>query len=130
VSTTREPKLPGPDHPIDIAPFDGRITVTSGTRTIADTTSALELREASYPPAYYVPLADVDQSIIEPSETTSYCPYKGKASYYSLLAGDAAQQPVKDAIWHYREPYPSVSEIAEYVAFYPDRVAIEVQPAG
>jgi uncharacterized protein (DUF427 family) len=69
-----------------------------------------------------VPLADVDSELLESSDTTSYCPYKGEASYYSVRTGDGV---VKDAIWFYDEPYAAVSEIAGHVAFYPDRVQID-----
>ncbi|MCL2418679.1 MAG: DUF427 domain-containing protein [Conexibacteraceae bacterium] len=127
MSTTREPKIPGPDHPIDVKPFAGRVRVTAGGHTLADSEAALALHEASYPPVYYVPLADVDQGSLRPSETTTYCPYKGDASYYDVIAPDT-QQAIADAVWHYRDPYPSVAEIAEYVAFYPDRVELDVQP--
>jgi uncharacterized protein (DUF427 family) len=129
VTTVREPLIPGPDHPIDIEPFDGRVRVTFGQHTVADTTSALELREASYAPVYYVPFADVDHGALRPSDTTSYCPYKGDASYYDVIDPHTLQA-VDDAVWQYRTPYPSVDEITERVAFYPDRVEIEVQPAG
>ena len=67
------------------------------------------------------PLADVDQSVLRPTATSTYCPYKGDASYYSLT-GPAAE--IEDAIWTYAEPYPAVAEIAGYLAFYPDRVEI------
>jgi uncharacterized protein (DUF427 family) len=129
VSTVREPLIPGPDHPIEIAPFKGRVTIASQGRTIADTTAALELREAAYAPVHYVPLSDVDQSALRPTDTTTYCPYKGDASYYDVV-DPATQQAVADAVWHYREPYPSVAEIAGHVAFYTNRVDVEVQPAN
>jgi uncharacterized protein (DUF427 family) len=129
MSTTKETRLPGQDHPIDITPFKGRVTVTSKGRTIADTTAALELREAGYAPVHYVPLSDVDQGALHPTDTTSYCPYKGDASYCDVV-DPATQDSVKDAVWHYREPYPSVAEIADHVAFHTDRVDVELQPAS
>ena len=129
MSTTREPVIPGPSHPIDITPFKGRVTVTSNGRTIADTTAALELREASYAPVRYVPLTDVDETALRPSNTLTYCPYKGDASYYDVV-DPATQESVKDAVWYYGEPYPSVAEIADHVAFYTDRVDVNVQPAN
>jgi uncharacterized protein (DUF427 family) len=129
MSTTKEPRIPGPDHPITVEPFNGRITVTAGGRKIAETTAALELREASYPPVYYVPLSDVDDANLRPTETTTYCPYKGDASYYDVIDA-ATAETVEDAVWHYREPYPSVSEIADHVAFYTDRVEVAVEPAA
>ena len=125
MTTVREPIIPGPDHPIDIASYDGRVRVTFGHHTIADTTSALELREASYPPVYYVPMADVDHAALRPSDTTSHCPYKGDASYYDVIDPHTLQA-VDDAVWQYRTPYPSVGEITEHVAFYPNKVEIEV----
>jgi uncharacterized protein (DUF427 family) len=129
MSTTKEPRIPGPDHPITVEPFNGRVTVTAGGRKIAETTAALELREASYPPAYYVPLSDVNDANLRPTETTTYCPYKGDASYYDVI-DTATAETVEDAVWHYREPYPSVSEIADHVAFYTDRVEVAVEPAA
>jgi uncharacterized protein (DUF427 family) len=127
MTTASEPIIPGPDHPIDIERYGGRVRVTFGQHTIADTASALELREASYPPVYYVPMADVDHAALRPSDTTSRCPYKGDASYYDVIDPHTLQA-VDDAVWQYRTPYPSVNEIAEYVAFYPHKVEIEVQP--
>jgi uncharacterized protein (DUF427 family) len=114
--------IPGPDHPITIEPSSDHVVVKAGDAVVADTTSAVTLNEANHPPIYYVPLADVDSELLESSDTTSYCPYKGEASYYSIRTGDDV---VKDAIWFYDEPYDAVSEIAGHVAFYPDRVQIE-----
>jgi uncharacterized protein (DUF427 family) len=120
--STRAPLIPGPDHPITIEPSSAHVVVKAGSAVIADSSNALALHEASYPPVYYVPLADVDSELLESSDTTSYCPYKGDASYYSVRTGDSV---VKDAIWFYDEPYDAVSEIAGHVAFYADRVQIE-----
>ena len=116
--------LPGPEHPITVTPSGKRVVVTVAGKVVADSRDALTLQEASYPAAYYVPLADVDQSLLEASETTSYCPFKGEATYYSIPAGGARSA---DAIWVYREPFDAVAPIKDHVAFYPDRVdSIEV----
>ena len=124
-----EPLIPGPDHPITIEPFSGQVRVTYARHTVADTTRALELREASYPPRYYVPLDDVDHAALRTSDTTTYCPYKGDASYYDVIDPHTLQS-VDDAVWHYRDPFPFVGEIADHVAFYPDRVEVEVRAAA
>jgi uncharacterized protein (DUF427 family) len=117
-------KIPGPDHPITVEATAGRVTVTLGGRVIADTTKALTLREAAYPAVQYIPLADVDRSLIQKTDHASYCPYKGDASYYSIPAG--GERSV-NAIWTYEAPYAAVAEIKDHVAFYPDRVdSIEV----
>jgi uncharacterized protein (DUF427 family) len=121
----REIKTPGPDHPITITPSDEHVTVRSGGVTIADSSSTLVLQEANYPPVHYVPLADVDRSQLAPSEHTTYCPYKGDASYYSIISDSARGG---DAVWFYADPYPAVAEISDHVAFYPDRVELTVHP--
>jgi uncharacterized protein (DUF427 family) len=122
--TNRKVIVPGPDHPITITPTPNRVTVTLDGRVIADTTSALTLQEASYPPVQYIPLADVDPEVLAPSDHSSYCPFKGTASYYGLTTGGDVASP---AVWTYSEPHDAVAEIRDHVAFYPDRVdAIEV----
>lgn len=115
---------PGPDHPITVTPTPGRVVVTVAGKVVADTRAALTLQESTYPAVQYVPLADVDRSLLEPTETQSYCPYKGDASYYSIPAGGAK---AVDAIWEYREPREAVAQIKDHVAFYPNRVdSIEI----
>jgi uncharacterized protein (DUF427 family) len=119
--STRTPKLPGPDHPITIEPSSAHIVVKVGDTVVADTTNALLLREANYPPIPYLPLSDIDGELLQSSDTSTYCPYKGDASYYSLRAGDAV---IEDALWFYDEPYEAVGEIAGHAAFYADKVQI------
>ena len=122
MTTTREPKIPGPEHPITIEPTGTRVVARVGTLIVADTTRALTLREASYPPVQYIPLEDVDQTLLTASATQTYCPYKGDASYYSITADGGRP----DAVWSYREPYDAVAGIAGHVAFYTDQVDIVV----
>jgi uncharacterized protein (DUF427 family) len=118
---TREKKIPGPDHPITTETSGERFVVRSGDRVVADSTATLTLREAAYPPVQYFPLADVAEAVLRPSATSTYCPFKGDASYYSVVGPDGE---VEDAIWTYLEPYPAVEAIGGYLAFYPDRVDI------
>jgi uncharacterized protein (DUF427 family) len=117
--TGRTIKIPGSDHPITIEPNQGRVIVTLGGRVIADTHEALTLREANYPPVQYIPRKDVDMAALTRSDTTTYCPYKGEAAYFSIPAG--AERSV-NAIWTYEAPYGAVAEIKDHLAFYPDRV--------
>ncbi len=120
---TRERKIPGPDHPITVEPTSARVIVRVGGRVLADTDKALTLREASYPAVQYVPLADIDQDAIRHTETHTYCPFKGEASYYTITTADGE---LTDAIWTYEEPYDAVADIAGHAAFYPDQVEITV----
>jgi len=119
-------KIPGPDHPITIEPNPNRVRVVFAGRTIADSTHALTLREASYKPAIYIPRDDVDMSALERTDHSSYCPYKGDCSYFSLQADGKVAE---NAVWSYEAAYEAVRPITSYLAFYPSRVdAIEESP--
>jgi uncharacterized protein (DUF427 family) len=107
--------LPGPEHPIAITPTNECVVVRAGGRVIAHTRHALTLKEASYPPVYYLPREDVRVDHIKPSAHTTYCPYKGDASYYRL-------PDAENAMWSYENPHPAMAAIRNYLAFYPDRV--------
>ncbi|KKX29471.1 DUF427 domain-containing protein [Rhizobium sp. LC145] len=115
----KERRYPGPDHPITVESNSARVVVKLGGRVIADSTSTLTLREASYPPVHYIPRKDADLSMLEPTDHHTYCPYKGEASYFSIPAGG---ERAKNAVWSYEEPYEAVSPIKDHLAFYPDRV--------
>jgi uncharacterized protein (DUF427 family) len=115
----RPVKIPGPDHPISIEANPSRVLVTVGGRFIADTSDALTLCEASYPAVQYIPRRDVDMAALRRSEHTTYCPYKGDASYYSIPAGGDRSV---NAVWTYESPFEAMTQIKDYVAFYPDRV--------
>ena len=112
-------KLPGPDHPITIARNGKRVRVSFGGKVIADTTRALTLQEASYPPVNYIPRADVDMAALTPTAHASHCPYKGDASYFTISAGG---RNAANAVWSYEQPYPAMAEIKDHLAFYPNRV--------
>ena len=112
-------KQPGPDHPITIEANPARVVVSVAGRVLADTQHALTLREANYPDVQYIPLDDVDASLLKATDHTTYCPYKGDCSYYSIPAGG---EKSVNAVWTYRAPYPAVADIIDHVAFYPDRV--------
>ena len=117
-------KQPGPDHPITLAPHPARVVVRAGGQVVADTRRAVALREADYPAVLYIPREDADLGRFERSSRTSYCPYKGDASYYSVPGDRGA-----DAVWTYEAPYDAVAAIKDHLAFYPDRVdAVEEQP--
>ncbi|SDD82192.1 Uncharacterized conserved protein, DUF427 family [Variovorax sp. CF079] len=121
-------KIPGPDHPITIAANPARVVVKAAARVIADTREALTLREASYPAVQYIPRKDVDMSLLERTEHATYCPFKGDCSYYSI---PSAGEKGANAVWTYEQPYASVEQIKDHLAFYPDRVeAIEETPQG
>lgn len=119
-----EIKEPSAGHPITIEPTKGRVQVRVNGELVADTTAALELREATLPAVQYIPIADVVQDRLTPTDTGTYCPFKGNASYYSVTT--SAGDTVDDAIWTYEQPYPAVEKIAGHVAFYPNKADISI----
>jgi uncharacterized protein (DUF427 family) len=124
---SRTVKIPDETHPITVRPTGARVTVSVGGVTVAETGNALSLAEASYPVVQYIPLADVDQSLLQHTDTRTYCPFKGDASYYSVTTPDGTTET--DVIWTYEQPYDAVKEIAGHVAFYPGRAEVTVEPA-
>ena len=115
----RQIRLPGPDHPITIERNPARVVVSVAERVVADTRDALTLRESTYPPVHYVPRKDVDMSLLERRDQSTYCPYKGDCAYYSIpIGGDKSV----NAVWTYEVPFAAVAEIKGHLAFYPDRV--------
>jgi len=117
-------RVPGPDHPITVEPTASRVVVRVGGLVVADTTAALTLREADYGPVQYVPLADIEPSLLRRTQTSTYCPFKGTAAYYTIAVPGGDE--LTDAVWTYEEPYPAVAEIGSHAAFYPGRVEILV----
>jgi uncharacterized protein (DUF427 family) len=116
--TEKTIKIPGPNHPITIDPTHGRVVVTAG-EVVADSRDSLTLREASYPAVQYIPREDANMSLLQPTSHQTYCPYKGKCSYFSIAA--AGKKGV-NAVWSYEAPFAAVSEIKGHLALYPERV--------
>jgi uncharacterized protein (DUF427 family) len=117
--STKQRRVPGPDHPIDILPSPAHVVVRVAGREIVNTRSALILREASYPPVLYLPRSDADLSLLQRTDHATYCPYKGDCSYYSIPLGGAKSV---NAVWTYEEPYAAAAAIKGYLAFYRDRI--------
>ena len=120
----RPVKQPTAEHPITVEPTGKHVTVRVNGELVADTRTALTLQESTYPAVQYIPLGDVVQDRLRHSDTTTYCPFKGDASYYHVTT--AAGDTVEDVIWTYEQPYPAVGDIVGHVAFYPDKADITV----
>jgi uncharacterized protein (DUF427 family) len=108
VATAAKPvKIPGPDHPITIERNPARVIVSIAGRVVADTREALTLREAAYPAVQYIPRKDVDMALLDRTDHTTYCPYKGNCSYFSIPLG--GERSV-NAVWSYEAPYAAVTQ--------------------
>lgn len=98
-------------HRITVEPSDRHVRVRHGEQVLAESDRALRLKETGCPDRYYIPPEDVRLDLLTPSETHTYCPFKGTASYWSLP--DAA-----DLVWAYPDPKPDVAEIKDHLCFY------------
>ncbi|HXZ74766.1 MAG TPA: DUF427 domain-containing protein [Streptosporangiaceae bacterium] len=112
-----------PHHRVDTLHSSRRVQVLAGGQVVADSARPLLLFETTLPTRYYLPFEDVRTELFEASDTTSVCPYKGRARYWSIRVGDTF---VKDAAWSYPDPIPENPKIRDLVAFFQERVDIVV----
>ncbi|WFP62246.1 MULTISPECIES: DUF427 domain-containing protein [unclassified Mesorhizobium] len=114
-----------PGKVITIEPYRGTVTVSAGNAVIARSTRARLLSEPPYPAVFYIPFDDIDFGKLARTEHSTHCPYKGDASYWSVLpAGESG----KDAMWAYEQPFDEMTEIRDHGAFYTSKVAVEAKP--
>src|SRR3989440_4827137 len=104
---------------VDILPSSRHVRNVLGGVTIADTKRPQVLLETGLPIRYYIPQQDVRMELLETTGTTTRCPYKGKASYWSARIGERG---FKDIVWSYHEPLPACSRIARFLCFFNERV--------
>ena len=107
---------------IKVRPATGTWVVRAAGAVIGESTNALELVEGDYPPVVYFPRADLAMAFLEPTEMTTSCPYKGAASYFTIVAKSG---PIANAAWSYEAPLDAVSQIKDHLAFYTNKVAVE-----
>lgn len=112
------------DHPgyrIDLVPCRGTARVVVGGVVVAESTKASRLIETDHVERLYLPLGDVRADLIERSEHTSVCPFKGQASYWSLRALPEGPAPVENLFWQYEDPFPEVAGIEGLVGVYHEK---------
>ena len=114
-----------PGKVITVEPYRGTVVVRAGNTIIASSTKARMLTEAPYPVAFYIPFEDIDFNQLGKTERLTHCPYKGDASYWSVLP---AAEAGKDAMWAYERPFDEMTEIRNHGAFYASKVTIEATP--
>jgi len=110
-------------HRIDVLDTSRHVRVLVGGEPIADTRRSRVLFETGLPPRWYIPPEDVRSDLLIDSDTRTICAYKGEASYWSARAG--AELEV-DLVWFYPEPRHDAARVAGYLAFFNERVDIEV----
>jgi uncharacterized protein (DUF427 family) len=103
------------EHVVRTEPNQRRVRVFFGGEAVADSAETLYLFETAHLPVYYFPRDDVRFDLLEPTDHSTHCPYKGDASYYTVVAGGKRYE---NAVWAYPSPIDSVPELKDYVAFY------------
>ena len=107
-------------HRITTQPFTGHVRVEREGQILADSDRAVALDETGLPTRFYLPRDDVRMELLEPSETTSHCPFKGDATYFSAPGA-------KDAFWVYESPSEEDAlPVARMLAPWPGRVDVSV----
>ena len=107
---------------ITIGEAGGTWVVRGGGAILGESSRALRLEETGHDPVIYFPRDDIAMAFLEPSETTTHCPHKGDASYFSLQTKSVL---VPDVAWSYENPVEGAEAIAGYLAFYPEKVTVE-----
>jgi len=112
-------------RPPRLEPTNQHVVVVLGGIVIIDTHSAFRVLETSHPPGYYLPIADIATGVLRPTAGSSFCEFKGDASYYDLVAGRATAQ---QAAWGYSSPTSGFVELAPCISLYPaqmDQVTVD-----
>lgn len=107
------------EHKITVRPAKGRAKVSWNGAVIVDSAKVLDLEEAHHAGVKYFPRQDADMSLLRRTSHTTHCPYKGDASYFSIVVDG---QVSENAVWTYENPFPGVAAIKDHLAFYPKRV--------
>ena len=124
----RSPYPPNPYHRVDCRPTTRRLTVSIGNLLLVDTDDTTIVFETTFEPRLYVSPSLVRTDLLRPSSTTSWCNYKGQATYWSALLGD---QVVDDVAWSYEEPVDESAAIAGFMSFDGDKVQLAADlPVG
>ena len=106
-------------RPPRVEPSTEHVVVTHGEVVVADTTASLRVLETSHPPTYYLPAADFVGGLLRPARGGSWCEWKGQATYYDLVVGDAVLPAVART---YLDPSKGFEALVDHVALYPGRV--------
>jgi uncharacterized protein (DUF427 family) len=118
-------KSPGhqkwPEHKVIETPVGKRVTVELDGKTVADSRNVIRVDEDGSPARYYFPRADVGMDKLQRTATTSQCPFKGVAHYFSLSNDDSDSGKLEDAVWTYEEPFEEHQSLKDRLAFYDDK---------
>lgn len=115
---------PNPYHRVDCRPTRRRLRVAVAGTTLVDTDDTVVLFETALPPRLYVAPSQVRTDLLRPTATSSYCNYKGAATYWAAVVGETV---VEDVAWSYPDPPPETRPIAGYFSFDETRADVVAQ---
>lgn len=114
-------------HDIEVTPVSDQVVVRIKDTVVAASSRPVVLTETGCPPRYYLPPADVNTDLLRSSTTTSHCPFKGNAVYWSVNTGDGLAE---DVVWSYPEPFSRVEQIAGLLAFWAEKPGVTFEVNG
>ncbi|MDE2261363.1 MAG: DUF427 domain-containing protein [Gammaproteobacteria bacterium] len=118
-------KSPGhqkwPEHKVREIPVGERVTVELNGQLVADSRNVIRVDEDGSPARYYFPRGDVRMDKLQRTATTSQCPFKGTAHYFSLSMEGGNGGKLDDSVWTYEEPFDEHQALKDRVAFYDDK---------
>jgi uncharacterized protein (DUF427 family) len=114
-------------HDIEVTPASDEVVVRVGDVVVATSSRPVVLTETGCPPRYYLPAEDVKTDLLRSSDTTSHCPFKGDAVYFSVQTDGGVAE---DVIWSYPEPFSRVAQVKDLYAFWSEKPGVTLEVNG
>ena len=112
-----------PNYEVNLEPLDAELVVKVSGLQLASSKRAVVVGETKHRPVWYIPLEDIDSALLQETDTDTYCPFKGHASYWSIKANGSL---IEDAIWAYPAPYDECEALKGYASFYTNKVDLYI----
>ena len=116
--------LRDPYHRVDVRGSSRPVSVSAGGETIAESANAMVLSETGFPNRFYIPMDDVRRDLLEPTDESTHCPYKGDARYWSVKVGELT---LENAAFSYTDPFDDARQVAGYVSFLHDEIDVSTK---
>lgn len=113
-----------PDHKVEEKPLDQNMQVTVGGQVVADSKAVIEVDEDKYPARYYFPRSDTYMTLLERSDKTTQCPFKGTAQYFNL---NVNSKTIENVAWSYEDPFDEHQALRSRIAFHDEKPDIEIR---
>ncbi|NNF36826.1 MAG: DUF427 domain-containing protein [Saprospiraceae bacterium] len=102
-----------------LVPFSGHIRIIHKDSIIVDSNQVFRILETSHPPTYYFPLLDISPEFLAHNQYTTYCEFKGQATYFDLIVNE---ERIESAGWYYGNPNKHYAALKGYAAVYASKL--------